>query len=119
MTTMNKQEYAKLFADVSKLFRQAIIDRLAEIAKQNGGVYLASTPVLRQQAFLAMREVLDAESGITPLMAVDLWAGVMGANDSAFTQALEREARAGTLPFKVSRGATARVSSMALSYTEE
>jgi hypothetical protein len=115
--SMNNQEYVATFNRISALLEQAIIDRLAEIAKANNGTYVASTPVLRRAAWDAFKETADAEPGLTPLMAVDLWAAVMGANDSAFTQALERKAKAGELSFKVSRGSVARVKSMAASYS--
>lgn len=90
-----------------KEFEAAIIDRLAEIAKQNGGVYTPSAPTLRNAALGAMKEVCESQpEPVSPMLAVVAWEAVLKVNESAYRQHLEREAKAKRLEFQV--GTTGR-----------
>lgn len=104
------------FGGLVSSFTSAIIDRLAEQAKQTGGTYVPSTESLKAAAFGAWQEVIESEQeAVGPMLAVAVWEAVMKVNESAFRQGLERKEKAGLLPFKVGGGQRA-VKSIAAGY---
>ena len=103
----NKERFPGLLAS----FEAAIVDRLAEIAAANGGVYQPSAPALRTAAIKAWKEVAESETDpIDGELSANVIFAVLSVNESAFSQKLERKAEAGTLPFKVARGSKGKAS---------
>ena len=96
------------FAEMSAAFGRAIIDRLAEQASKNNGIYNPSVENLKPAAFAALFEVIEAEvEPVPPMLAVAVWESEMKVNESAHRQGLARLEKAGTLPFKIAAGAKA------------
>lgn len=90
------------FPGLVEAFQAAVIDRLAERAKENGGIYVPSTDALNAAALGAMQEVVESETEpVGPMLAIAVWTAVIKTNESAFRQVLERKEKAGTLGFKV------------------
>jgi hypothetical protein len=106
----------QLFGEMVPAFRQAIIDRLAETAKANGGKLAPSTEVLLAAAFPAFKEVCDSlvdqgvdnqpfQPEVGPMLAIAVWEAVMKTNESAFRQHLMRLEKAKALTFSISPAA--------------
>lgn len=111
------------FGDISPAFQKAILDQLAGMAKENGGVYVMSVPSLRLAAFAAWDEIivstLNADGSqyvISPMLAVAIWEDALGFNGSAFHQALEAKEKAGTLGFKLQAAKKGKTSAIAGGY---
>lgn len=95
-------------------FEAALIDGLREHAKANNGAYQASTITLKPIAIRAFDEAMTSEYDeqgqplpVSPRLAANVWNAVLSINESAYSQRLERLEKAGTLGFKVVRGAKA------------
>lgn len=107
----------QLFGEMVPAFRKAIIDRLAEVAKANGGKLAPSTETLLAAAFPAFQEVCESlvdadEQGqaiqppVGPMLAVAVWEAVLKTNESAFRQHMIRLEKAKELPFSIAPAAT-------------
>lgn len=117
MSTENEQK-AKIerFNRLRTAFAKAIVDRLADVAKENGGVYVPSTDALKAAAFDAMNEVVESEiEPVSPMMAVGIWEAELKINESAHRQGLMRAEKAGLLAFKIAAGEK-KVESIAAKY---
>ncbi len=83
-------------------FRNAIIDRLREMAKANGNKLALGVDVVKAAAFPAFEEACGAAAETpSPIECAIVWEGVLKMNESAFRQGLERDQKAGTLGFTI------------------
>lgn len=103
------------FAELTAMFKQAIVDRLEEIADKNvvngKPTYVPSTETWLGAGFSAWKEIIESETDpIGPMLAVAVWEEVMKSNESAFRQHLKRLADAGQLKFAVMASARSPIS---------